>query len=56
MVDEATREVLFLYKKISCKFCFREKKTVAEGLWKKNNPEKKKDQEFIMNLNLGNKL
>ena len=35
-----TSEVLFLYKKYPVNSVLESKKTVAEGLWKKNSPEK----------------
>ena len=37
---ETTSEVLFLYKKYPVNSVLESKKTVAEGLWKKNSPEK----------------
>ena len=38
--QETTSEVLFLYKKYPVNSVLESKKTVAEGLWKKNSPEK----------------
>ena len=37
---ETTSEVLFLYKKYPVNSVLESKKTVAEGLGKKNSPEK----------------
>ena len=38
--QETTSEVLFLYKKYPVNSVLESKKTVAEGLLKKNSPEK----------------